>query len=254
MTQASRFSGWGLAAVLLLAAGLVAGCSRKVELMGAMPEAEANEVLAALQNAHIDADKTPGKEGNVGVSIAADQVGRAVDLLREKGLPRERFAGMGQVFKKEGLISSPMEERSRYLYALSQELGATLTQLDGVIVARVHVVLPERSTTGDPSVPSSAAVFIKHQEGYHLDTVQPQIRRLVTNSIPGLTADKVSIVLVAGQASKAVPPRPAAVRPDDGDQGLVLLMALLLAGSLGGMGFLAWKYWWPQRTQSLKPE
>lgn len=254
MTQASRFSGWGLAAVLLLAAGLVAGCSRKVELMGAMPEAEANEVLAALQNAHIDADKTPGKEGNVGVSIAADQVGRAVDLLREKGLPRERFAGMGQVFKKEGLISSPMEERARYLYALSQELGATLTQLDGVIVARVHVVLPERSTTGDPSVPSSAAVFIKHQEGYHLDTVQPQIRRLVTNSIPGLTADKVSIVLVAGQASKAVPPRPAAVRPDDGDQGLVLLMALLLAGSLGGMGFLAWKYWWPQRTQSLKPE
>lgn len=242
--------------MLVLAAAL-AGCSRKVELMGAMPEAEANEVLAALQNAHIDADKTPGKEGNVGVNIAADQVGRAVDLLREKGLPRERFAGMGQVFKKEGLISSPMEERARYLYALSQELGATLTQLDGVIVARVHVVLPERSTTGDPSVPSSAAVFIKHQDGYNLDTVQPQIRRLVTNSIPGLTADKVSIVLVSGQAAKPAPPRPMAARTTGEDQPLVLVMGLLLLASLGGVGFLAWKYWWHQRSlqpQALKPE
>jgi len=257
MTHERRLSGRGLLAVLALAATL-AGCGRKVELMGAMPEAEANEVLAALQNAHIEAEKTPGKEGNVGVNIDADQVGRAVDLLREKGLPRERFAGMGQVFKKEGLISSPMEERARYLYALSQELGATLTQLDGVIVARVHVVLPERSTTGDPSMPSSAAVFIKHQEGYNLDTVQPQIRRLVTNSIPGLTADKVSIVLVSGQASKPVPRMPTVVPRGNGEeQPLLIVMAVLLAVSLGGGCFLAWKYWWPQRkvvAQALKPE
>ncbi len=255
MSPARRFPGMGLLAGLALAA-LLAGCGRKVELMGAMPEAEANEVLAALQNAHIDADKSPGKEGNVGVHIPADQVGRAVDLLREKGLPRERFAGMGQVFKKEGLISSPMEERARYLYALSQELGATLTQIDGVIIARVHVVLPERSTTGDPSMPSSAAVFIKHQEGYNLDTVQPQVRRLVTNSIPGLTADKVSIVLVSGQATKPAPARPPVTR-DSGEAQLVVLMAVLLAASLCGAGFLAWKYWWPQRAlrlQALKTE
>ena len=198
MSSAARILALVLCASVLPVA--LVGCARKVELMTAIPEAEANEVVGALQNAGISAEKVPGKEGMVGVSIPADKVGTAVDLLRDKGLPRERFAGMGQVFKKEGLISSPMEERARYLYALSQELGATLTQIDGVIIARVHVVLPERSTTGDPSMPSSAAVFIKHQDGYNLDTVQPQVRRLVTNSIPGLTADKVSIVLVSGQA------------------------------------------------------
>lgn len=266
MTHPSRFTGWGLLAVLALAT-LLAGCGRKVELMGAMPEAEANEVLAALQNARIEASKVPGKEGNVGINIDSEQVGRAVDLLREKGLPRERFAGMGQVFKKEGLISSPLEERARYLYALSQELGATLTQIDGVIVARVHVVLPERSTTGDPSVPSSAAVFIKHQEGFNLDTVQPQIRRLVTNSIPGLTADKVSIVLVSGQATRPQtqlqpqpqlqPPKVPAAAPAGEDLQLMILMAVVLAASLGGAGFLAWKFGWPQRArraQAVKQE
>jgi type III secretion protein J len=234
--------------VCLLA--LLAGCSRKVELMAAMPEPEANEVIAALQNAGISAEKISGKEGMVGVSIAADHVGRAVDMLREKGLPRERFAGMGQVFKKEGLISSPLEERARYLYALSQELGATISQIDGVIVARVHVVLPERNSTGDPSIPSSAAVFIKYQEGYNLDTVQPLVRRLVTNSIPGLTPDKVSIVLVAAQPMRA---KEGPITMAEGVPGsLVALLLVLLAASLGAAGFMAWKFWWPQRPGASK--
>lgn len=258
-----------------LAALMLAGCGRQVELMAAMPEGEANEVMAALQNAGISATKVPGKEGMVGLTIDADTVGRAVDLLREKGLPRERFAGMGQVFRKEGLISSPLEERARYLYALSQELGATISQIDGVIVARVHVVLPERSATGEPAVPSSAAVFIKHQEGYSLETVQPLIRRLVTNSIPGLTADKVSIVLInaqpasqmrkdapadgvapaegvaSGAATAAASANPAAARGGGRDLvPLVVVLGILLVASLGAAGFLAWRYWWPHRVSA----
>lgn len=251
---------------------VLAACSSKVELMGSMPETEANEILAALQNATIPAEKVPGKEGMVGVMVAGDQVGRAVDLLRAKGLPRERFAGMGQVFKKEGLISSPLEERARYIYALSQELGSTLTQIDGVMVARVHVVLPERGDSGDPSTPSSAAVFLKHTEGYNLDTVLPQVRRLVTNSIPGLTTDKVSIILVSAQA---LPPKPdnqpttppfgsgtndraandravndraandkaANDRAANISRGLVAGLVLLVLMVLGLIGFLAWKFW-----------
>lgn len=235
-----------LGAVLLALA--LAGCSRRVELMAAMPEPEANEVMAALVNANIGAQKVPGKEGMVGVSIPAEDVGRAVDLLREKGLPRERFAGMGAVFKKDGLISSPLEERARYLYALSQELGATLSQIDGVIVARVHVVLPERTATGDQASASSASVFIKHQDGYNFDAVQPLIRRLVTNSIPGLTPDKVSIVLFNAPPQATRPP-PAATPQEDEHQlrAMVMTLLVLLLASLAAAGFLAWKYWWPQR-------
>lgn len=255
-----RRTGGGWFALLLalwLLLGL-SGCGNQVELMASMPEGEANEVLGALQNAGISAKKITGKEGMVGLSIEAADVGRAVDLLRLKGLPRERFAGMGQVFRKEGLISSPLEERARYIYALSQELGATITQIDGVIVARVHVVLPERGVPGDPNMPSSAAVFIKHQEGYSLDTVLPQVRRLVTNSIPGLSADRVSIVLVGAQApgpvAGAASGAEAASAPAAGSAttGVPLTVAAGLAAllllSLVGIGLLAWKYWWPQRA------
>jgi type III secretion protein J len=122
-----------LRAATLTACVALAACGGRVDLLGAVPEDEANEVLSALLEAHITADKVPGKEGAVGVRVDGAQVGRALEVLRAKGLPRERFDGMGKVFKKEGLISSPLEERARYIYALSQELSSTLSKMDGVL-------------------------------------------------------------------------------------------------------------------------
>ena len=223
---------------LIVMALVLGACAKRVELMASMPETDANEVMAALQNAGIVADKAPGKEGMVSLSIEASEVGRAVDLLRTKGLPRERFMGMGQVFKKEGLISSPLEERARYLYAISQELGATLSQIDGVVLARVHVVLPERGGAGDPMLPSSAAVFIKYQEGYNLDVLQPQIRRLVNNSIPGLSPEKISIVLFGSQ-----PLAPRTAGAHQGSASTVITVLSVLAGLvLIALALAGWRF------------
>ena len=172
----------GLIGCLLLLLAMLAGCGARVDLLAAVPEGEANEVLSVLLDAGIAAQKSAGKAG-VAISVQADQVAHALAVLRAKGLPRERFDGMGQIFRKEGLVSSPLEERARYIYALSQELANTLSQMDGVITARVHVVLPERGGVGEEATPSTAAVFIKTQPGYALDALLPQIRRLVIHAI-----------------------------------------------------------------------
>ncbi|MEY3202223.1 MAG: hypothetical protein RIR70_1773, partial [Pseudomonadota bacterium] len=95
--------------------------------------------------------------------------------------------------------STPLEERARYLYALSQELEHTFSQIDGVLSARVHIVLPERLTPGDPLLPSSAAIFIRHVPQVDLGALEPRIRRMVANSIPGLNAgktDQITVVFV----------------------------------------------------------
>jgi type III secretion protein J len=195
---------------LVLSAGLIAACSGDIELLSEIAEAEANDVLAALASEHLTAQKVPGKEGMVKLLISRDQVARAVNVLNAEGLPRQRYATMGDVFRKEGLISSPLEERARYLWALSQELSATIAQVDGVLKARVHVVLPERISGGGPSMPSSAAVFIKHHPGYSLQGSIAQIKQLVSNSIPGLAADKVTVVLLPAQAREGHATAPAA--------------------------------------------
>ena len=234
---------------IALVAVTLAGCSAQVELLAAIPEQDANEVIAALATAGITATKVPGKEGMVGITVPQNDTARAVDTLRAQGLPREQFTGMGQVFKKDGLISSPMEERARYLAALSQDLSATLTRIDGVIFARVHLVLPERGAAGEKDQLSTAAVFIKHQAGYDLDILQPQVRRLVVNSIPGLALERVSVVLVPSAATK--PDAAVAyasvlgvrVANDAVTRFAVLIgvLVILLLAALGGAGYLAWR-------------
>mgnify|MGYP002352291120 CR=1 FL=1 len=232
--------------------------------MGSVPEDEANDVLAPLLKADIAAEKTAGKEGMVGVRVDATQVGRALEVMRENGLPRERFAGMGQVFKKEGLISSPLEERARYIYALSQELTNTLSQMDGVLAARVHVVLPERGGVGENTTPSTAAVFIKHQAGYNLDALQPQIRKLVTHAIPGLTEDRVSIALVSAQPAAAASAAGHATRQvlgiEVGEGSSVTLLAwlalliLLVLALAGALAYVLWRYGVPRRARPERRE
>lgn len=251
--------------VVLVHALLLGACSASVELLTDIPEAEVNEVLSALTAAGIAAKKTTGKEGLASISVDQRQIGRAIAKLNAEGLPHERFAKMGEVFRKEGLISSPLEERARYLWALSQELSSTVSQIDGVLKARVHVVLPERSSGSDPALPSSAAVFIKYRKIYNMDEASIQVKRLVANSIPGLTIEKVSVVLLPAMPPPAkddasyagsgvrVWGYPVASEGAAGLRALLIGMLVLTLSATAASGVLAWKIWgakWAGRLKS----
>ncbi|ANF84174.1 Type III secretion apparatus lipoprotein RscJ [Pseudomonas antarctica] len=191
--------GFMLSLVLMLS-----GCGESVELHRQLSEQEANEVIAELADKHIRAQKIPAKEG-VTVRVSASDISRAVRTLEAAGLPKVARVTMGQTFRKEGVISTPLEERARYIYALSQELEATLSNIDGVIVARVHVVLPERVAPGEPVQPASASVFIKHDPRLEPDNIRARVRRMVASSIPGMStavdnSQKLTVVFVPSTA------------------------------------------------------
>ncbi|QLG91345.1 type III secretion inner membrane ring lipoprotein SctJ [Pseudomonas yamanorum] len=195
-----------LVALTLGAALILSGCSDRVELHRQLSEQEANEVVAELADKHIRAQKIPAKDGVV-VAVNATDIGRAVRTLEAAGLPRIARATLGDTFRKEGVISTPLEERARYIYALSQELEATLSNIDGVIVARVHVVLPERIAPGEPVQPASASVFIKHDPRLDPDNIRARVRRMVASSIPGMTTavdnpQKLTVIFVPATTYK----------------------------------------------------
>ncbi len=169
------------------------GC--KVDLYSNLQENEANEIMAVLLNHGIACDKILGKENRCSLRVEKSDVAKAIDLLKTLGYPREKFANIGEVFKKQGLVSSPAEERIRYIYALSQEIAETLSKIDGVLTSRVEIVLPENNPFKDTIKPSSAAIFIKYRDGSNIETLVPQIKKFVVNSIEGLKYDKVSVVL-----------------------------------------------------------
>ena len=190
-----------LAALLVLAA--LCACSRTVVLQSDLNDADANEIVAQLRHAGIEAQKFTVK-GVVSLQVPEQSLARATESMKSAGLPRRRFTDLGTVFKKEGMISTPLEERARYLHGLSEELAATLQQIDGVLAARVHVVLPERVAPGEPVMPSSAAVFIKYRAPFDEDANVARIRRMVAGSIPGLAgadgAAKVPVVFTPALA------------------------------------------------------
>jgi type III secretion protein J len=207
-------------ALVFLLCGLLAAC--KVQLYGGLNQRDANEMLAVLLHAGVDAETVVGKE-DVAIRVEQGQLDRAIELLNSRGLPRPKTASMGEVFKQEGLISSPLEQRARFIYAISEELSRTLSQLDGVVTARVHIVIPERRPNEQTSSSPSAAIFIKYQEDYDLNAYVPQIKQLVANAVEGLSYDKVSVVLFpsAPRSDLAVKPKPV----DDVDRKTVIYMA-----------------------------
>lgn len=186
--------------LLLLAALLLSGC--EAELYNNLDQRQANEIVATLQQRGIPAQRMAVKGGQYTVVVDKARFADSITILKEAGLPKQEFQTMGQVFKKDGLVSSPTQERAQMIFALSQELSRTVSEIDGVLSARVHLVLPENDPLRQQLVPSSASVFIRHRSNAPVANLVPQVKMLVANGVAGLSYDKVSVVLVPVDTQK----------------------------------------------------
>ena len=184
-----------LTSFALAAAFLLAGCDKDATLHSGLEERQANLVMAALLDSGISCHKEPGEEGTWNVVCSEAKFAEAVNLLERLGLPRQPRQGIGEVFKKTGMISSPSEERIRFMDALAQDLAKTISGIDGVVDARVHVVLPENDPFARHALPSSAAVAIRSRWDADITDAIPSIKGLVKNSIEGLTAEKIMVTV-----------------------------------------------------------
>jgi type III secretion protein J len=191
-------------ALLVFLAAVLVGCNR-VDLYTNLDEQDANEIQAILLRQGIDCDKTKGKDQIWGVQVDKNQLAAAVEILKGYGYPKNKFADMGEIFKKEGLVSSPQEDRIRFIYALSEGVAETISLIDGVVSARVHIVLPENDPLSEYFQPSSASVFIKYRQAMDIKQFIHPIKQLVVNSIEGLNYEKVSIVPFSTPVVTAAP-------------------------------------------------
>ncbi|AGT08882.1 type III secretion system inner membrane ring lipoprotein SctJ [Paracoccus aminophilus] len=234
---------------------LLALAACKAELYSGLTEREANDMVAALMSAGIPATKASGT-GGITVAVDEARFPEAMELLNQRGLPARKYESMGDVFKKEGLVSSPTEERARLIYALSEELSRTIAEIDGVLSARIHVVLPESDLLGRDVKPSSASVFVRYAPGTDVESYAPQIKLLVANSIEGLLYDNITVVMVpaAAEVAKAAPVEIVNVLGIWVHPGSVQRLWLTLAALLGAvliplaaLGFVLWRGRKPKR-------
>jgi type III secretion protein J len=177
------------------AALLFVGCDKETTLHSGLEERQANLVMAALLDDGIECHKSPGEEGTWNITVVESKFARAVNLLQKAGLPHQDHQGIGEVFKKTGMISSPSEERIRFMDALAQDIAKTICGIDGVIDARVHVVLPENDPFARHALPSSASVAIHSRWDADLTDLIPSIKGLVKNAIEGLVPEKIHVTI-----------------------------------------------------------
>lgn len=167
------------------------GC--KETLLSRLSEPQANQVLAALNEASISANKEQTDENNWVVTVQGDQLGRASSLVQAQGIPHAKHVPMGEIFKKDGLIPSASEERIRYVAGLSEELSMTLRKIPGIVDARVHVVIPHNDPLASKVKPSTASVFVKHREKVDISVIGNNIKDLIAAGVDGLDIKNVAL-------------------------------------------------------------
>jgi type III secretion protein J len=228
----------GLISLLLLTACL------KQELQTGLTEAEAQEIIVVLKDHGLEATRQMASSGDqspptwtVSVKGGSQNLFLAWKILQESGLPREKATGLKDVFSNSSLIPTASEEKARLIVGLSGEIRQTLQSLNGVVDARVHVVLPDNSPLLEKSEwkPATASVLVKYQ-GNQLPLQPEEVKNLVANGVEGLQASNVAVVF---KKVEATPPAPRDLGWYLRSQELtVASLALLMLTTLGSVALL----------------
>lgn len=134
------------------------------------------------------------------IQVAAEDVHRARLQLASQGLPRSAGGGFETMREEQGIGVSQFLENARYQHALETELSRTISQLQPVRSARVHLAIPQRSAFVRNRQQPSASVLVALYPGRRLEDGQVDaVVHLVASSIPELQASKVSVVDESGR-------------------------------------------------------
>jgi flagellar M-ring protein FliF len=183
-----------LAATVTLVVSLVLWLTRPtfVTLYPSMAEHESAQVLEALDrnDIHHRLDPVSGA-----VQVSSSQLHEARLKLATEGLPKASGFGFELLQQDQGLGTSRLIEDARYHRAIEGELARSVSTLDSVESARVHLALPRQSVFVRDRARPSASVLLNLYAGRTLDESRiAGIVHLVSSSIPDLEPEQVTVV------------------------------------------------------------
>ncbi len=157
-----------------------------------LSEQDANQITQALQQSNIKYKLTNGASV---VMVSAKDVSSARMMLAGQGLPKGSEAGFELLDKAEGFGVSQFMENTRYQRALEGELARTITSLDSVRSARVHLALPKQSAFIRQRKNPTASVTIDLMPGRSMGENQvAAVRHIVSAGVPNLDPDNVMVI------------------------------------------------------------
>ena len=163
----------------------------RTTLYSSLPEAEKMRVVEALKNAGVDVilDPTTGE-----VLVPASDYHNSRIMLAAQGLPAsvpEGYSGLNDM----PMGTSRSVESMHIKQAQELELARSISEIDTVLAARVHLALPEKSVFVRSNPDPTASVFLQLANGRSLGRTQVEaIIHLVSSSVPGLNKENVTVI------------------------------------------------------------
>lgn len=179
----------------LLAGVTLIGCEARI--LGALDEGEANQAITRLQKRGVLARKEPdtSAEGRFRLSVGRQDADRAVAVLQAEGLPRQHSPGVLEALGEASILPSRSSEQAKWLAGTAGELERSLSDVEGIVSARVHLAVPAVDPLAPPEGPlprPTASVLISYRGTPGL--TDGQVQRLVSGAVSGLAPEAVAVV------------------------------------------------------------
>lgn len=186
---------WAAVAVLAI---LLSGCNRE-SVRKNLTEDQANEIMAVLVLHEVTATKSALEKKEFEVTVPREDLGYALQIVKQYALPRDIYqTPMCEIFKKQGMISVPIEDRARWMCSKALSLERAVFQgIDGVVTVTSSVSYADRDPFSDKQEAPHAAVTIKHLKDARIDV--DKVKAIARDSNAGILADNISVTLFEAQ-------------------------------------------------------
>ena len=138
--------------------------------------------------------KVPHEVRGDEVWVASDKVFQMRIAMAEQGLPGSGSIGNEIFDKNSALGSTNFLQNINQIRALQGELQKTITSLDKIKNARVHIVMPKRELFSREKQSPSASVVLNIRSGSLAKQQVAAIQHLVAAAVPSLQPNKISVV------------------------------------------------------------
>lgn len=181
------------------------GSTPMTALFVGMEPSAASEVVAELESRGVNYEL---QDGGRMIQVPSDQVYNLRIDLFDKNIA----GGDGwKILDQQGMTTTVWQQEVAFQRAMEGELARTISAINGISSANVHLAIPEdRLLIGEDNEPS-AAVLLRTSGSDAITSMQVDaIVNLVASSIEGMSADQVSVadqdgrVLAANGESGAV--------------------------------------------------
>ncbi len=158
--------------------------------------AEAGEIIDYLAE-----QKVPYKlsEGGTAILVPSGNIHQIRMELASAGLPKTGVVGY-EIFDQTNLGMTEFLQKVNYRRALEGELSKTISRLEEIKSARIHLVIPEQRLFKEDKQDPTASVVLYLNRNVPLAQRQIEgIIYLVASSVEGLTTDNITILDSSGK-------------------------------------------------------